>query len=65
LEIRRVRSDEWATLRDLRLAALADSPTAFGGTYGQSAARDDAWWIDWARRSCRVGDAGDRDRVGR
>jgi ribosomal protein S18 acetylase RimI-like enzyme len=53
LEIRRVRSDEWATLRDLRLAALADTPTAFGGTYGQSAARDDAWWIDWARRSAQ------------
>jgi ribosomal protein S18 acetylase RimI-like enzyme len=50
LEIRRVRTNEWQLLRDLRLASLADAPTVFGATYAVSAARDDAWWIDWAGR---------------
>jgi ribosomal protein S18 acetylase RimI-like enzyme len=51
LDVRRVRTDEWETLRRLRLTSLADTPTAFGATYAVSAARDDAWWIDWAERS--------------
>jgi hypothetical protein len=32
-EVRRVRADEWAELRALRLAALREIPLAFGSTY--------------------------------
>jgi ribosomal protein S18 acetylase RimI-like enzyme len=54
MEVRRVRPDEWRALRDLRLRALQDTPTAFGGTYAASAARPDDWWVDWARGSAEA-----------
>jgi len=49
--VRRVRRDEWMTLREVRLAALADSPGAFGSTHAAEADRDDDFWIDRAGRS--------------
>jgi GNAT superfamily N-acetyltransferase len=49
--IRRVRTDEWQALRDLRLRALADSPNAFASTLSEAQARDTAWWRESARRS--------------
>jgi GNAT superfamily N-acetyltransferase len=43
---------DWATLRDLRLLALADVPTAFYATYAKEAAMTDADWraraVDWS-----------------
>jgi GNAT superfamily N-acetyltransferase len=51
MQIRRVTPDEWRQLRDTRLAALQESPDAFGGTYTESVARSDDWWVEWARKS--------------
>jgi ribosomal protein S18 acetylase RimI-like enzyme len=49
--IRRVRTDEWQALRDLRLRALADAPLAFSATLAEAQARNEAWWRESARRS--------------
>ncbi|MBW4030878.1 MAG: GNAT family N-acetyltransferase [Acidobacteria bacterium] len=42
--IRPGRAADAGALRDIRLAALADSPDAFGDTYAQCAAWDDEQW---------------------
>jgi GNAT superfamily N-acetyltransferase len=47
LDVRALSPDEWAITRDLRLAALLDAPQAFGGTYEDSAKRDEASWRSW------------------
>lgn len=44
MQVRRLRADEWALFRALRLRALADAPDAFGGTYADEAAQSDAQW---------------------
>ena len=46
-KIRAFAEHEWASYKDLRLAALAESPDAFGSTYAREAQRSDA---DWAER---------------
>jgi GNAT superfamily N-acetyltransferase len=45
--IRRFAPHEWATYKDLRLRALADSPEAFGRTLAEEQDRSDA---DWSNR---------------
>jgi GNAT superfamily N-acetyltransferase len=47
--VRRVLSDEGPSLRDIRLAALQESPWAFGSSYEAEAGRSDADWTDRAR----------------
>ncbi|WP_338761858.1 GNAT family N-acetyltransferase [Massilia sp. METH4] len=42
--IRPFTAGEWTTWRALRLAALADSPDAFGSTLADAQARADATW---------------------
>ena len=42
--VRTFDETEWAIYRDLRLAALADSPDALGGTLAQSSQRADSAW---------------------
>lgn len=37
-------ADQWMQLRDLRLASLVDSPTAFGGNFEIESAMDEAQW---------------------
>jgi GNAT superfamily N-acetyltransferase len=44
VQIRRAGPDEWATVRDLRLAALTDAPGAFAATLGQELARTGPEW---------------------
>lgn len=51
MDVHRVRQDEWRTLRDVRLRALADAPDAFGTTHAEAAVRTDQWWRDWAAKS--------------
>lgn len=49
--VRRIRADEHAALRAVRLAALRDSPPAFGSTYQAEAAHPTQHWAERARHS--------------
>lgn len=42
--VRRVRPDDWAPFKALRLAALLDSPENFGSTYEDTVLLPDAEW---------------------
>ena len=53
IAVRRLRPDEWAALRDIRLRALADAPEAFGSTLAEEVGRGDDAWRDWASRADR------------
>ncbi|MEX2457642.1 MAG: GNAT family N-acetyltransferase [Actinomycetota bacterium] len=59
MEIRGIRADEWAALRDLRLRALEDSPDAFSSLLDDERAQPDERWRDLARR----GAAGESDSI--
>ena len=48
LRIERLTGDAWRTYRDVRLAALLDSPRAFWTTYPEAAARSDDQWREHA-----------------
>ena len=50
--MRRISADEWLRLRDLRLEALQDSPTAFVSQYAEERMKSDAEWRSRALRSC-------------
>jgi GNAT superfamily N-acetyltransferase len=44
VEVRQLIQSEWETLRDIRLRALADSPTSFGATLANESTFDGAKW---------------------
>lgn len=46
ITVRRVGPDEWAVWRELRLAALADAPDAFGSSLAAEQDYDEATWRD-------------------
>ena len=49
--VRRIRTDEGAVLRAVRLRALADAPLAFGSAHARELAYSDATWAAWAADS--------------
>jgi GNAT superfamily N-acetyltransferase len=51
LTVRRILPDDWALLRELRLASLRDAPEAFGQRYENAAAQPEADWRSAARAS--------------
>lgn len=48
MDIRPTRADDWKQLRQLRLAALQDAPTAFGVSYAVAAGDSDERWRERA-----------------
>lgn len=54
--VRRIRAEEGALLRSVRLAALADAPSAFGSSYAAEVDQPDDFWTDRAM----LGAAGER-----
>jgi len=46
--IRHTTEQDWTILKELRLAALLDAPTAFAVTHASAAANSDAQWRDRA-----------------
>jgi GNAT superfamily N-acetyltransferase len=44
IEIDRLREDDWRTLRDIRLRALAEAPYAFWATHADEAAQTESQW---------------------
>jgi hypothetical protein len=54
--VRRARADEWEALREIRLAALTDSPDAFGSTLAEERDADEARWRGWITGEGWAGD---------
>ena len=52
----RISEEEWQSLRDVRLEALADSPDSFGSTYEREARYSEDDWRAWARGAAVGGD---------
>ena len=48
MKILRARPDDWPRIMDLRLRALQDAPDAFGSTFKDESANDEADWRSWA-----------------
>lgn len=61
LHVEQVSEDTWRTYRDVRLAALLDTPRAFANSYAVSAAYPDETWLSRLTTS-RIWLAFDGDR---
>jgi ribosomal protein S18 acetylase RimI-like enzyme len=46
-DVRAARTEEWRSVRDLRLRALADSPDAFGSTLDRERTHGEPEWVGW------------------
>ncbi|MFG1815969.1 GNAT family N-acetyltransferase [Kribbella sp. NPDC049174] len=54
VSVRRLREDDWAALRDVRLRALLDAPESFYSTYQNSVALMEADWRTRLRATDKV-----------
>jgi ribosomal protein S18 acetylase RimI-like enzyme len=54
INVRVLDEDDWAQYRDVRLAALQESPEAFVATFEEESALDEAAWRERMRRSRRL-----------
>ena len=52
MSVRRIEPLDAATLKRVRLAALRDTPSAFGSTYGVESTRTDDEWAQRAAAGC-------------
>jgi hypothetical protein len=48
--VRDITAEQWRVLRDIRLAALRDAPSAFGSTYADEVALTER---DWRSRAAK------------
>jgi GNAT superfamily N-acetyltransferase len=55
VHVDRLREDDWAVFREIRLRSLLDSPDAFGSTYGEESSDTERAWRDWAAGRWRAG----------
>jgi ribosomal protein S18 acetylase RimI-like enzyme len=62
--VRVLAEDDWDTYRQMRLAALKESPQAFVSTYDEEFAYDEDFWRLRMRRSTRLLAVRDEDNVG-
>ncbi|MFT6644676.1 MAG: hypothetical protein ACJAX5_002311 [Patiriisocius sp.] len=51
-EVHIIQPEEWLSYRDIRLAALKDSPDAFGSTYAESILYTEVavWVVVWSNQ---------------
>jgi GNAT superfamily N-acetyltransferase len=62
MDVQRLRTEEAARLREIRLRALADAPDAFGSTLAGALVRSDEMWVEEARKlTTFIAVADDRD----
>lgn len=57
LEVRRVVPDDWPAVRRLRLAALEETPTAYGERWSDASVLDDDAWRTRTDRGAEGGDS--------
>jgi ribosomal protein S18 acetylase RimI-like enzyme len=62
--VRVLAEDDWDTYRQMRLAALKESPQAFVSTYDEELTYDEDFWRLRMRRSTRLLAVRDEDNVG-
>ncbi|MFN8075508.1 MAG: GNAT family N-acetyltransferase [Kineosporiaceae bacterium] len=58
LVVERAREAQWRAVRDVRLAALAESPSAFGSTLEREQTYDAARWRQWTRAAVFLASVG-------
>jgi hypothetical protein len=64
ITVRALSEDEWETYREVRLAALEESPDAFVASHEAEAAEPEQFWRDRMDRSHRLLAESDGDKVG-
>ena len=53
MDIRLTQTEDWMLLKQVRLAALLDAPTAFGVSHQAAASYTDEQWQERADSGCR------------
>ena len=64
IDVQVLTEDQWPRYRDVRLAALKESPEAFSATYEEEAALDEEYWRTRMARSKRLLATRDDEVVG-